>query len=381
MTRKTTVPGLLVLALLVLPSAALFAQQTFSTTIYLDYRYYLSSDGPTTLKPTTDTTAYLNNQFVFRRAYFNYENKISDNLKFRFRLDADNTANVTGVSLTGDPVSGVSLSKDDKLRPFIKHLFLQWSNFLVKDLTLKVGMTETLTFNLEEARWGYRSVAKTLVDGYKDITGRDINASSADIGASLGAALGKYATVTAMVGNGRGYGHTENDQFKKFSGQLMLTPIKGFSVVGYLDYSRMLPQTAYPLETSPAATTYKVDAYLEMVKGLVLGGTWFTYKNDLYQTVDLVKYHVDGWSAFGRYALNEKNLNVFARYDGYIPNSQDKDRDISLIIVGLDWAPLHKSMKLQPNIWFTHYKDGTLYNANATSNSDVVFNMTFFLTF
>ena len=44
-----------------------------------------------------------NNFFVFRRAYFTYENKINDNLKFRFRIDADNTANVTGVTLTGRP--------------------------------------------------------------------------------------------------------------------------------------------------------------------------------------------------------------------------------------------------------------------------------------
>jgi hypothetical protein len=383
MTRKTRVAGFFFLGLLGLPSAALFAQQTFNTTIYLDYRYFLTSAGPTTLKPAADTTAYLNNQFVFRRAYFTYENKINDNLKFRFRLDADNTANVTGVSLTGNPVSGTSLSKDDKFRPFIKHLYLEWSNFLTQDMTLKVGMTETLTFNLEEARWNYRSVAKTIVDGYKDITGQDINASSADIGASLGLST-KYARVTAMVANGGGYGHLETDQYKKFSGQLQLIPVKGFSVVGYIDYSRWLPKTAYPLETSPAATTYKVDAYLEKVKGLVLGGTWFEYKNDLYQTViddESVKYNVSGWSVFGRYALNEKNLNVFARYDGYTPNSQIRDRDINLVIVGLDWAPLHKSMKLQPNIWFTHYKDGTLYNANATSSNDVVFNMTFFLSF
>jgi hypothetical protein len=70
--------------------------QTFSTTIYLDYRYFLSNAGPMTLEPTNPATAYLNNQFIFRRAYFTYENKISDNLKFRFRFDADNTANVTG---------------------------------------------------------------------------------------------------------------------------------------------------------------------------------------------------------------------------------------------------------------------------------------------
>ena len=102
------------LLLVTLTAAGLLAQtttpppQTFSTTIYLDYRYFLSTSGPLTLKPATDTTAYLSNQFLFRRAYFTYENKINNNLKFRFRLDADNTANVTGVSLTGSPVTGVS---------------------------------------------------------------------------------------------------------------------------------------------------------------------------------------------------------------------------------------------------------------------------------
>jgi hypothetical protein len=54
---------------------------------------------------------------------------------------------------------------------------------------------------------------------------------------------------------------------------------------------------------------------------------------------------------------------------------------MSLTIVGLDWAPLHSSLKFQPNIWFTHYKDGTQYKATATSNSDVTFQMTFFLSF
>ena len=95
----------LILGLLMLPMVtvmSLMAQtttpppQTFSATVYLDYRYFLSSAGPITLKPSDPTVAYLNSQFVFRRAYFTYENKINDNLKFRFRLDADNTANVTG---------------------------------------------------------------------------------------------------------------------------------------------------------------------------------------------------------------------------------------------------------------------------------------------
>ncbi len=379
-----------VLGLLMLPMVSVMSlmgqtpatppAQTFSTTIYLDYRYFLTNAGPTTLKPASDTTAYINNQFIFRRAYFTYENKISDNLKFRFRFDADNTANVTGISLTGTPVSGTSLKKDDKLRPYIKHLYLEYSDFLIPKMVLNAGMIETLTFKPAEERWGYRSVAKTLVDGYKDITGVEINATSADIGATLKYSFAKFFRAAVGYYNGYGYSHAENNQYKEVELQAQLTPLPGISFVGYVDYERQLPVAALPAVTDPTAYTYKVDAAFEMVKNLVLVGEWFTYRNDLYQTADEM-YDVGGWSAFGRYTVKPNKFALFARYDSYMPNSLNRDRDMSLAIVGLDWAPYHASMKLQPNVWFVNYKNGILYNANATSNSDVVFNLTFFLSF
>jgi len=376
----------LVLAALAFPMTSLLAQattplpQTFSTTIYLDYKYYLNSNGPVTLKPVNPTTAYLSNAFLFRRVYFTFENKINDNLKFRFRLDADNTANVTGVTLSGTPPTA-STSKDDKLRPFIKHIYLEYSNFLIPKAVLTVGMIETLTFKPSEERWGYRSVAKTLMDGYKDITKKEIRATSADIGASLKYSFAKYFRVAAMVSNGAHYSHAENDQFKKLMLQAQVTPVAGFSVVGYYDYERQLPNlTSFPNELKPAAETYKLDAFFEMVKNLVVGGEWFTYKHDLFQTAG-EKSDVSGHSVFGRFTIRPDKLALFARYDSYVPNTLDNGLDMSLVIAGLDWAPYHASWKIQPNIWFFNYTDGTRYNANATKNSDIVFNMTFFLSF
>jgi len=374
-SRKTT--PLIALGLLFVFLPTLRAQQSFNTTIYLDYRYFLSNSGPITLKPSDPQAAYLNSQFVFRRAYFTYENKIGDNLKFRFRLDADNTANVTGVTLAGD---SMSTKKDDKLRPFIKHLYVQWSDFLVPGMALTVGMEETMTFKIAEDKWGYRSVAKTLIDGYKDITGVDIGASSADIGASLIGSASKYLRYGVQVVNGTGYAHVENNQFKKLSGRLQVIPIQGFSLVGYIDYQRELPNlTSYPSLTNPAAATYKIAGFFEMVKDLVLGGEWFTYRRDLNQ-VDAEKYGVSGWSVFGHYSL-AGNLNAFARYDDYLPNRLNDAKNIGLVIAGLDWFPVGKALRLQPNVWFISYKDATAYNANATSNSDVYFNLTFFMSF
>ena len=353
--------------------------QTFSATVYLDYRAFLSNAGPVTLEPGADTAAYLNNQFVFRRAYFTYENKLSDNLKFRFRVDGDNTANVTGVTLTGSPATGVSLGKDDKLRPFIKHLYVEYANFLVPKMVLNVGMIETLTFKPAEERWGLRSVAKTLVDGYQDITKANIAATSADIGVTLKYSVAKYFRLAAGIYNGAAYSHAENDGFKEVELQAQITPVPGFTIVGYYDHERKLPVTALPAEIRPAAATYKIDAFFEMVKDLVIGGEWVTFKADLNQT-DGAKYDRGGWSAFGRYAVKPK-LSLFARYDSYMPNSLDRDLDMSLVIAGFDWAPYNAAWRLQPNVWFTSYKNGVRYNADATKNSDVVFNLTFFLSF
>jgi hypothetical protein len=376
----------LVLSVLMLPMVYLMGQtttpppQTFTTTIYFDYKYFLTEAGPVTLKPTSPTAAYKNNAFLFRRAYFTYENKINDNLKFRFRLDADNTANVTGVTLTGTPVTGVSTSTDGKLRPFMKHLYLEYSNFLVPKMVLNAGMIETLTFKPAEERWGYRSVAKTLLDGYRDVTKKDILTTSADIGATLKYSFAKYFRVAAGVYNGSHYSKEETDQFKEIEFQAQVTPVAGFSIVGYMDHERKLPIAALPAETEPVQSIYKVDAFFEMVRNLVLGGEWFVFKNDLYQT-DGEKYDVGGFSVFGRYIVKPDKLALFARYDDYTPNSLDRDLDMSLVIAGFDWAPFHPSWKIQPNVWLYNYKDGLRYNANATKDSDIVFNLTFFLSF
>ena len=330
----------------------LSAQQTFKTTIYFDFSAPLNTDGPKTVS--------LFNQFNFRRAYFTYENKLNDNLKFRFRYDADNTANITSVDF-----GKATTKKDDKLRPFIKHLYLEYSN-LIPNSVLKLGMEETLTFKPAEDRWGYRSVAKTLTDGYKDVTGVDIDATSADIGVSLTGSLSKYLRYGFQVINGAAYSHAENDKFKKVAAQVQLVPLAGLSVVGYVDYEKQ--------NDSQKALTYKVDSFFEMVRNLTVGFEWFTYRNDL----NVVKatgarYNVGGRSLFGRYVIQD-NLSLFGRYDAYEPNSRvDNDR-LHLAIVGFDWMPFHSTFRIQPNLWLYSYQD-------TAKKNDITMAMTLFMEF
>ncbi|MDH7511712.1 MAG: hypothetical protein QHH14_02055 [Clostridiales bacterium] len=329
------------------------AQQAFTTTIYFDYAYYLSNDGPV-------TSAAKDNFFAFRRAYFTYENKINDNLKFRFRYDADNTANITSV----DFAKG-STKKDDKLRPFIKHLYFDYAG-LIPNSSLKVGMTETLTFKPAEDRWGYRSVAKTLLDGYKDVTGVDIDATSADLGASLTGSLAKYVRYGLMVSNGSHYSHAENDKWKKLMAQVHLVPVAGLSLLGYVDYEKQ--------SDTAEAFTWKGDTYFEMVKNLVIGAEYFVYRNDHHVTSTKERYDISGLSIFGRYQVILDKLSLFGRFDTYEPNNKTGDNKINLLIAGFDWAPVHKSMKIQPNVWIYDYE-------NPAKKDDLIFNLTFFLSF
>jgi hypothetical protein len=67
-------------------------------------------------------------------------------------------------------------------------------------------------------------------------------------------------------------------------------------------------------------------------------------------------------------------FHLFARYDSYLPNSEDSNKDFSLIILGADWTPYHPTWKVQPNVWIYNYKD-------SAKKTDVVGVITFFLSF
>jgi len=371
MNSKTQKRAAILVALIVTASLRLLAQattpppQTFSTTIYFDYSFNATNNGYLT---GTDAAKALDNKFAFRRAYFTYENKINDDLKFRFRVDADNTANITSIDFTKS-----TIKKDDKLRPFMKHLYLDWAG-LLPNSSLKIGMVETQAFKVAEDRWGYRSVAKTIVDGYKDITGVDIRTSSADIGVNLTGSVNKYLRYGAMVMNGEGYSRPELNKYKKFGAYLQFVPVAGLNFFGYTETER--------LSDSAAAQLYKVDMYFDMVPSLNVSGEYFTYNSD--NNFDKVAqpdgstvnnhYNVGGFSIFGTYKIIIDKLNVFARFDSYTPDSTNDLKNMVLVIIGLDWAPVHSSWKIQPNVWFYNYKD-------SAKKSDVVANLTFFLSF
>lgn len=341
--------GLLGLFLLFNPASA---QQKLSGTVFFDYTFYLSNNGPITTPPP-DNPNFKNNFMHFRRVYFRYDSKINDKISFRLTLDGDTVK-----------ATDASNKPDDKFRPYLKHMYLQ-INELIPSASIKIGMADTITFKLAEDRWGYRSVAKTLLDGYKDITGKDIDASSADIGVNISGKIVRQVRYGLMLSSGEGYSRPEKDKHKKLSSYLQFIPVAGLSIVGYVDYEKQ--------DVGAKALTYKGDLFVEFIPNLTLGAEYFVYRNDK-NLMEGQRYDRSGLSILGRYNLIPDKLNLFARFDHYEPNSLTDNDEISLLISGLDWAPLNSSFKLQPNIWVYNYKDPLKKN-------DLIFNLTFLMSF
>ncbi len=341
--------GLALMVVMLASAGGLAAQQKFSTAIYFDYGQYLTTDGY-----RTTATKSLVNTFTFRRAYFRYDNKINDRLSFRLTFDAD--------TLKAVNVAGTA---DDKFRPYLKHVYFEYADLIPKSV-IRVGMADTLTFKLAEDKWGYRSVAKTLVDGYSDVTGRSVDATSSDLGFSILGAVAKQLRYGFGVVTGASYTRPENDKYKKVAGNVQLIPVAGLSFVGYIDYEKQ--------DSTHSAYTYKGDVFFEMVKNLVLGVEYFTYDNHLNVDKVMGEYNRTGWSAWGRYTVKPDKFALFARYDSYEPNTVTDNDETRLVIAGLDWTPWVANVRIQPNIWFFDYTD-------TAKTDDVYFALTFFMSF
>jgi len=347
--KRTSIATAIFLAAAAVGSAQLnTTEQTLNTTVYFDYAHFLSNDGYLTSK-TAKSSA-----FAFRRAYLTYERKLSDYLRFRFRYDADNTANITSINF-----ANATTSSDAKLRPYVKHIYIQWNQDWLQS-QVNIGMIETMSFKLTEDRWGYRSVAKTFADGYGDITGQSIDQTSADLGVSWKGTIAKELRFGVGMFSGNGYSRTENDQYKKFAGYLQLVPLSGVSLFTYADIETQVE--------GKKAATYKIDAFINLIKNANLVFEWLQYDNETRT------YKSGGWSAYATYMVNPGKLGAFLRYDHYQPDLTDSQKDQSLIIAGLDWFAWGSFCRIQPNVWIRSYKD-------SLKKTDVVGVATFFMSF
>ncbi len=125
--------------------------------VFADYFYNISRD--TSFENFSNTAvegAKDLNGFVLRRAAINYDMDISEKFSARFRLEADSKSNTS----------------NSRIGVFVKDAFLKWKN-IFDGSDLIIGIQPTVSFEVAEKYWGYRSLEKTIQDLRGFVASRD----------------------------------------------------------------------------------------------------------------------------------------------------------------------------------------------------------------
>ncbi len=269
-----------------------------------DYYYVLAADEADAKQPRK------RNAFRFRRLYLTYQRDVATDFAVRFRLEAKDAGFAQGA----------------KMEPFVKHGYIQWKRGLgTADIYL--GLSGTPTWAVAEKIWGYRSVAKTVLDWHKI-------GSSADLGAAFKGAAGRLS-YHLMVGNGPGQ-KPEDNHGKKFYGSLSFKATDRLILESYADFN------AKPAGRNER--TFKGLVGWQTAKGQ-MGLEVFTRTNEQAGAGGAAQV-IAGVSVFGALPLSA-TFKGFGRLDAISYDTDDTaDR---LFIAGLDYAAA-ATVHLMPNV-------------------------------
>jgi hypothetical protein len=210
----------------------------FSGVLFIDYSYLAESkDKITNVK--TDKQSSIN----VNRVYLTAAKKIDDIWSVKVTLDGGTLStnqagyvdsNGNGKKDAGEASTSTTMSDSSV---FVKNAYVQMApNFGVADLKVQAGVVGTPIIGLIDGLTGSRWIYQNYIDKAKDITGSDIDVSSADTGLKADFNIMKMVTITGMYGNGDGYKTNEQDQIpsnKSYYGVINVTPIDALNIFGY----------------------------------------------------------------------------------------------------------------------------------------------------
>jgi hypothetical protein len=303
-----------------------------------------------------DPEAEGRNGFWFRRIYFTYNNKLSDTVKMRFRLEMDSPGQFGTSAL---------------LTPFVKDAYL----------SLKIGKSELIggiqsppSFDQLEAVWGWRPLEKTPLDLQRWT-------SSRDFGISLKG--GKAVPFHLMFANGSS-NKAEIDKGKKFFGSLGYKS-GGFFLEGMAQYEH--------------DTNAKADDTIGQVFGTYSSG-WgrvgLQYSHRSYKRAGQGALPYNIISAFGVFAAGGR-VEFIGRIDWSFGKGYKEDfagskvefipfadnHEFTFFIGAVSWQVV-KNVWLLPNLKFTAYKENDLLKSvegYVKPENDLYANLTLYFKF
>ena len=295
--------------------------------------------------------------FWFRRIYFTYNNKLSDTVKMRLRLEAASKGN---------------LFESSSLDPFVKDAYISWK--FAANTSLIAGIQSPPSFAQLEDIWGYRSLEKTPLDLYKW-------SSSRDFGVSVKG--GKNVVYHAMFANGSS-NKTETDKGKKVYGSLGYKS-GGLFVEAMAQYDRA--KGIHDDIIAQGFASYQGD----------WGRAGFQIAHNSYKEKDAdetLKYNIA--SIFVVYKPNDK-IDLIGRWDynfgdgwkkdfngskvAYVPFA--KNHEFNFFIAALSWQA-HKNVWIIPNLKLAVYSENDLMKDSLDyqkPGNDVYTNLTLWFKF
>ncbi|MDE2888841.1 MAG: hypothetical protein OXR72_11545 [Gemmatimonadota bacterium] len=252
------------------------------------------------------------NGFKFRRIYLTYDLKWNERWSGRVRYEA-NDAGFGG---------------EDKMRPFVKHGYLRYG---ANGQKVYMGLFGTPTWNVSERIWGYRSIAKTIMDMRKI-------GSSADLGVGYKGKLDGAGRVNVqlMFGNGSGQ-RPETDNGKKVYNLIHLKPTDVVEATVYVDWEGK-PEGRDRI-TFAGLLGASVESFRFGIEGFIRNNRKAQSGGDV---------QLRGLSAFGNVNLKPR-VDVFGRLDFFDPNRDTEQDEEYMIIGGINVAPAG-NIHIMPNV-------------------------------
>jgi hypothetical protein len=307
-SRKLIALSAIVLFIAVVPAQSQ-EQIKISGLFYMDYEYTAASP---------DTSKEGDHGFRYRRLYLTTDYKISDKFSGRARLEAQ-TSRISA----GKPIV------------FVKDLWLKWKGALGDGHDVVFGVQSPPSFTVSEKAWGYRSLARTIMD-------RNVVVISRDFGVQMKGTFGKDSPVGygLMFGNNSGV-LGETDKSKRLYGQLSWVPLDKVTLTGGADYAAS--------EDRNSVTTNLFASYNAGVVRVGVEGYYRVTDVKVAETND-TNLGVSVWFV----AKASKKVELVGRLDRVDREISQTDLSETFVLAGIAFVP-DKNVRFIPNVWISDF--------------------------
>ena len=263
--------------------------------------------------------------FNFKRQYFNYSIKKSDDLKFKVVFDVGRTNKLDG--------------EDNRLDAFLKKAQIDYD---CNWWTTSWGIIGTNTYGVQEKNWGYRFIEKSPLDlnGF---------ASTADLGIGFSKTLQSNIHLSLQFVNGEGYKKPQSDKHHKTSlnityGEQNISKNTGYNagMVYSTENTDLDPITMTSVFGGYAADKFRFSLEYDMLSSNGDEHTLTSFTSNF-------KY--------------SDKINVFARYDLIDDNNEDDMNGENYLIAGLT-LDCGNGFIIAPNVRVKSFEDETAESEN-----------------